>query len=219
MIEHVKYFGKLTALAAWTWLKINLLGFVSLFITFIISFLILFSDENLGPAGHASAIGILIYIISSKPIQSLLLFLLVLSPILLLILSNKYVITKIINRIINDKSEGLLYPLLDKILGKFKTIQPNIVKQGADYSIVKLKLIHQVKNETENKWIKKVLVYGLEKIALNNTDFSKPETDFNSIIKAKTTEALHNITEPSRRNIWLVLGFQWLVMLIIWIMK
>lgn len=219
MIEHVKYFGKLTALAAWTWIKINLLGFVSLLITFIVSFLILLSDDSLGNAGHADAIGAIVIIVVSKPIQSFLFLLLILSPILLLILSNKYVIAKIINRIINDKSEGLLNPLLDKILGKFKTLQPNIVKQGADYSLVKLKLIHQVKNETENKWIKRVLVYGLEKVNLNNDDFSKPDTDFNSIIKAKTTEALHNITEPSKTGIWLVLGFQWLIMLLIWVLN
>ena len=79
MIENVKYFGKLTAIALWTWIKINLLGFISLVITFTVSLFILFSDENLGPAAHTGFFGPLLHIIVTKPFQSVLFFLIIIS--------------------------------------------------------------------------------------------------------------------------------------------
>ncbi|WP_284652818.1 hypothetical protein [Flavobacterium terrisoli] len=218
MIEHVKYFGKLTATAALSWIKINALGFVSLVVTFTFSYFILF-DEKTSSAAEVANSSTLLYTITSKPIQSILLLLIILCPVFILILGNKYIVSKIINRIVNDKSDALLYPVLDKILAKFKTIQPDIIKKGADYSMVKLKLIHQVKNETENKWIKRIIIYGLEKVNLHNEDFASQDADFSTILKVKTMEALHNITEPSRKSIWIVLGLQWLFLLLIWVLN
>jgi len=216
MLRHLNYFSKLATTAAVSWLKINLLGLISLSFTF--SFSLIFMLSDLSEAGHVDALAFLLYLMETKTIPFIILLLLLVSPIVLLVLSHQYIIAKITNRVVNDKAETYLYPILDKIILKFKTLQPELIKQNADAALVKVKLIHQIKNESENKWVKRILIYGLEKVQLDHNNFGKADANFGDIIKTKTLEALHNITEPGRKNIWLLLGSQWLCLLLIWIL-
>jgi hypothetical protein len=218
MKEEVKYFTKITSMAVFSFIKINLLGLVSTLICCTIGSFLL--SANVGHATHTnSGALILLVFFTSKPIGTILLVLIFLAPILYLTLGNKYIVSKIIHRLIKDKSESTITPLLNRVLTKFKNNQPDAIKIGADLGLAKIKLLDQVKSETDNKWLKKVLSFGLKKIKLDDVDLSQNNIAFTDIIKTKTITALHNSTEPSRKAILAVLILQWIFLLLIWIIK
>lgn len=218
MKEQVKYFAKITSVAVFSFIKINLLGSVNTLICCTIgSFLLL---ANVGHAAHTnSGALILLVFFTSNPLGTTLLMLIFLAPILYIILGNKYILSKVIHSLIKDKSESTITPLLDTILTKFKDNQPDGLKKGADLGLAKIKLLDQVKSETDNKWLKKVLSFGLKKIKLDDVDLSQDNIDLKDIIKTKTITALHNSTEPSRKGILAILILQWIFLLMIWIIK
>lgn len=215
MKEHFIYIAKLSSVAVFNWIKINLLGLVSTVITFIIGLCVLLYQVDTGHAGHAGILPVFLIVFMSRPLGSVLVVLILLCNILYVMLSNKYVIGKVINKIINDKAESHILPLIDNILSKLKVKQPDLIKKGADYSMVKLKLIDQAKQESENKWVRKAICFGMEKIRLDDVDFSQENLSFNEIIKQKLFAALNNISAPSMQPIWLTVLFQWVSLLII----
>ncbi|WP_278010061.1 hypothetical protein [Flavobacterium gyeonganense] len=162
MKEQVKYFAKISSIAIFSFIKINLLGFVNTLICCTIGCFLL--SANVGHAAHTnSGALILLVFFTSKPVGTTLLVLIFLAPFLYIILGNKYIISKVVHRLIKDKSESTITPLLDKVLTKFKENQPDGLKKGADLGLAKIKLLNQVKSETDNKWLKKVLLFGLKK--------------------------------------------------------
>nr|WP_294924790.1 hypothetical protein [uncultured Flavobacterium sp.] len=218
MKEKVKYFTKISSIAVFSFIKINLLGAVNTLICCTIGAFLL--SANVGHAAHTnSGALILLVFFTSKPVGTILLVLIFLAPILYIILGNKYIISKIIYRLIKDKSESTITPLLDKVLTKFKNNQPDVIKTGADLGLAKIKLLDQVKSETDNKWLKRVLSFGLKKIKLDDVDLSQNDIDFKDVIKSKTIAALHDNTEPSRKWILAILILQWIFLLLIWIIK
>jgi hypothetical protein len=218
MKEQVKYFTKITSIAVFSFIKINLLGSANTLICCVIGSFLL--SVNVGHAAHTnSGALILLVFFTSKPIGTILLVLIFLAPFLYMILGNKYILSKVIHRLIKDKSESTIIPLLDRVLTKFKNNQPDGIKIGADLGLAKIKLLDQVKSETDNKWLKKVLSFGLKKIKLDDVDLSQNNIDFKDVIKTKTITALHDSTEPSRKGILAVLILQWIFLLLIWIIK
>lgn len=215
MKEHLVYIAKLTSLAFFNWIKLNILGTFSTIITFVIGLIVILNQVDTGHAGHAGVLPVFIVMFLTKPLGSILLILIFLCNFLFVALSNKYVVGKVINKIVNDKAESHMLPVIDKILSKFKDNQPNLIKNGADYGLVKLKLIDQVKKESDNRWIKKAICFGMEKIRLDDVDFNNENLSFNEIIKQKLFTSLKQMSAPSMANIWYVVLFQWLALLVI----
>lgn len=221
MTENLKYFSKLSLSGIISFLKINILGSISTVVVAIIGFIILTKNINAGSSGHVSAIPFLIMTFASRPIGSILWYIIVLgSPFLFFALGNKYVLTKLANKIIVDKSDTLINPALDKLLNKFKAKQPDTVKSVADYSMTKLKLIENIKkDETENKWLKRIIIFGMKKVKMDDVDFNKEGQNFYDILKLKTIETLKNISEPNKNILWLCLAAQWGLLAFIWLTK
>lgn len=215
MKESLKYFAKLSSTAAFSWLKINVLGTISTIIVFIVALIFIGKDIDAGHSGHVSAIPFIGLMFVTKPLSSILFVLIVVSPGFIFALGNKYIIGKLINKILKDKSEGYIEPFIEKILSKFQEKQPYLIRKGADVSMVKLKLMNQVKTESDNKWMKRIVTFGLQKISLNDVDFSSDTISFSEIIKNKLVTALYDISEPSRNSILIVLGLQWFFLLVI----
>jgi hypothetical protein len=215
MKEQLKYFAKLSSIAFFSLVKINVLGAISTVLAFIIGFILLSKSIETGHVGHAGGIAGFGTMFMVKPVGTTLLTLILLSPMLYFILGNKYVMQKIINQLVQDKSENIIDPIIDKVLLKFKSKQPETIKKGADYALLKLKLINQIKEESDNKWLKRIILYGMEKVQLSDVDFADEDVDFSSIVKQKTVVALENITEPSRRNIWILMILQVVFVLVI----
>ncbi|MBZ4041116.1 hypothetical protein [Flavobacterium hibisci] len=218
MKEQLIYFTKITSIAVFSFIKINLLGSFNTIICSTIGAFLL--SANVGHAAHTnSGTLILLVFFTSKPIGTTLLLLIFSAPILYLLLGNKYIVSKIIHRLVKDKSESTITPLLDIALAKFKENQPEGIKKGADLALAKIKLLDQVKSEKDNKWLKKIVSFGLKKIKLDDVDFSQDNIDFKDVVKMKTIAALQNSTEPSRKGIFTVLILQWIFLLMIWLIK
>lgn len=221
MTENLKYFSELSLSGIISFLKINILGSISTVAVTIIGFIILTKDINAGNSGHVSAIPFLVMTFFSRPIGSILWYIIALgSPFLFFALGNKYILTKLANKIIVDKSDTLISHTLDKFLNKFKAKQPNSIKSVADYSMTKLKLIENIKkDETENKWLKKIIVFGMKKVKMDDVDFNKEGQNFYDILKLKTIEILKNISKPNKNILWLIIALQWVLLAFIWLTK
>ena len=219
MKENLIYFAKLSGTAISSFLKINILAVFSTVLVVIIEFYLLSKNVNAGSSAHTSAIPFLAMMFAFRPIGSILWYITCLaSPFLFFTLGNKYIITKLANKLITDKSESLINPLLDKVINKFQSKQPNVVKNAGDFSINKLKIIQDIKDDSsENKWLRKIIVFGMKKINLDDVDFNQENQNFFDIIKLKTYQSLKNISEPSRKSILIVFGIQWAIVLFIWL--
>ena len=212
MIDKIKYFAKLSSTAAFSFVKIYVLAIVTTFTCITISIFYLFDGFNGGHVGGGAA-GLVIF--TQKPVQSVAFLLIGVCMFLIMAYANKYVMNKVISILIRDKAESTIYPLLDKVIARVKTKQPNAVKTGTDYAVVKLQLIDSLRYESENKWLKKALVDGLKKINLEDIDFKRQDMDFYEILKIKAVAALQNVTTPSRNFIWIMVALQVVFTLII----
>jgi len=215
MKENLQYTAKLAGSAALSFLKINVPGqlFIGLISTAI--FLTLLFQSVLGGA-HAGAYAGLILIFLSRPFASILaLIAIIASPILLFYLGNKYIITKLINKVISDKGENILFPLLDKVLNKLQEKQPALFAKGSDKALLKLKMVQEIKESTENKWFKRIILFALNKVHLSELDLADENRSFNDVVKKSTLTVLKSITEPSRSFFWIICGAQILVFLLI----
>ncbi|MCL9807061.1 hypothetical protein NAT51_16115 [Flavobacterium amniphilum] len=218
VIDTLKYAAKLSSISVFSFIKINFLNVISTLAIIIFGYIFLSENINPGASAHVSPIPYLIMIYGNRPVGTILWLIAFLAgPVVLFIIGNKYIMTKVINRLISDKSDKIIYPLMDKFLLKFK--RPVLLKTAGDFSVEKMKLIQNIKNETENKILKKVIVFGMEKIKVDDIDFNDENLDFNDIIKTKTIQVLSAVTEPSRNLIWLILGSQWLIVLFIYFTK
>jgi hypothetical protein len=47
-------------------------------------------------------------------------------------MGNKYIITKAINRVVTDKGEDILFPIISRAISKIKSKQPELLHKGAD---------------------------------------------------------------------------------------
>ncbi|OWP83405.1 hypothetical protein BWK59_10735 [Flavobacterium davisii] len=220
-MDNFKYTTKLFSIAFFTYFKIITISLVSTIIVFIIELILLLRGIDSGHSAHVSAIPFSLMFLTTRPIGAILCLLtFFLSPMLFFVITNKYVITKLTHKIINDKSESLIIPAFDKFLSKFLSKQPKILKDAGNFTHNKLLLIQNIQNDrTENKWLRKIIIFGMKKIKLDDVDFDKEGQNFSEIVKLKTIQQLKAISEPNKTAILLVLLFQWLSLFFIWITK
>ena len=117
-----------------------------------------------------------------------------------------------INRLISDKGEQLLFPIIDRILNKIKTNQPQLMQSGVDKTKLQLKVLQEIRDSKENKWFKKIIAYGFKKVELDEIDFKDENVSFTEIVKNKIIDKLKDISEPSRLFFYLILGWQALIL-------
>ncbi len=218
MKENLKYTTKLAGSAALSFMKINVPGQILIGIFSAASILtILFQTIDSGTSGtHINGIGVLISFFIVRPVASILTLLsLIVSPILLFSLGNKYILYRLIHQLVNDKGENILFPILDKILNKLQAKQPALFLKGTDRIKLKLKMIQEIKDSNENKWFKKIILFALNKVHLNEVDFADEKLNFNDIIKKNMLSVLKKITEPSRSFFWIICVVQLLLFILI----
>ena len=216
--EMMKYGAGLTASAAFSFLKINIIGGLSTALFTIISFIVLTMQcfPHGSSAGHTgSAIGFLIILFTLRPLAFTLSACIIgISPVLLFTLGNKYLLSKIINKIIKDKGESLLNPLIDRVLNSIQQRQPDLLKKGTDLAVLKLRMVQEIKDSKDNKWIRRITLFGLRKIKLDDIDFNDEKLPVPEIIKLRIQNSLQNRPAPGRTFFWVIIGLQWLVLLV-----
>jgi hypothetical protein len=215
MKENLQYTAKLAGSAALSFLKINVPGQLLIGI-FSAAILVTLLFQSVDGGAHSGAEAGIVMIFVARPFASILALLaFFLSPILLFYLGNKYIITKLINKVISDKGENILFPLLDKVLNKLQEKQPALFAKGSDKALLKLKMVQEIKESTENKWFKRIILFALKKVHLSELDLADENRSFNDVIKKSTLTVLKSITEPSRSFFWIICGAQVLVFLLI----
>jgi hypothetical protein len=68
--------------------------------------------------------------------------------------------------------------------------------------------VKEMKESDENKWTKKITIYALNKVDLNDVDFKDENLSFSDIIQKKIVDSLKNVSEPSRSFFWVIAGVQ-----------
>ncbi|MGI9649830.1 hypothetical protein [Chryseobacterium sp. RLHN22] len=213
--DEFKYVAKLLSRATLSFLKINLIGQVSIAVLCIITIVVIVSQtfNNGGGPVHTNGEAAIVVLFLARPISFGLTVLSILgAPFLLFTLGNKYVMFRTINRLISDKGEQLLFPIIDRILNKIKTNQPQLMQSGVDKTKLQLKVLQEIRDSKENKWFKKIIAYGFKKVELDEIDFKDENVSFTEIVKNKIIDKLKDISEPSRLFFYLILGWQALIL-------
>lgn len=218
MNDNLKYTAKLLSSATFSFFKINIIGQLLYVILAICTLFAIVYQSGAG-MGHVTGGAAVMLLFAVRPVGfGLTVIAILVIPFLLFSLGNKYIISKTIHKLLSDKGEVLLFPIIDKVINKIKLNQPDLLKQGADKAMLQLKLIQAFKDSDENKWLKKIIIYGLKKVSLNEVDFKDENVSFSDIIKDKIITGLKNISVPSRNFFWISLGFQ-IVLLILILLK
>ncbi|OXA87651.1 hypothetical protein [Flavobacterium hercynium] len=219
MNDNLKYATKLFGSATFSFLKINILGQLVLGLLSLISILTIvfqLSGQSGGGPAHAGGGAGILFLFMIRPIGFPVVFLaMLIIPFALFSLGNKYILSKTINKLLSDKGETILFPIIDKVLNKLKSKQPDLLKQGTDKTKLKLKVIQEIRDTNDNKWLKKIIIYGFEKVSLDDVDFTDKNVSFTDIIKNKMITGLKNVTEPSRNFFWIMLGIQITILVLI----
>lgn len=216
MNDNLKYTAKLFSSASFSFFKINILGqFLIAFVTVISLITIIYQSSGTGMA-HVNGISVVTFLFALRPIGfSLTVLSIFITPFLLFSLGNKYVISKTIHKLLSDKGETLLVPIIDKVLNKIKSHQPELLKKGSDTTKLKLKLLQEIRDSKESKWLKKIIIFGFQKVNLDDVDFSDEKVSFSDIIKTKIITGLKNISQPSRNFFWIILAIQIVLLILI----
>jgi hypothetical protein len=193
MKENLQYTAKLAGLAVLTFLKINVPGLLLIGIfsgATLVTLLFQFAD-GASAGAHAGGEAAVLLIFFARPLaSSVALITYFASPFLLFWLGNKYILTKLINKLINDKGENILFPLLDKVLNKLQEKQPALFAKGSDKALLKLKMVQEIKESTENKWFKRIILFALKKVHLSELDLADENRSFNDVVKKSTLTVL-----------------------------
>lgn len=219
MIDKIKYYAKLSSIGFFSFIKYFAVGNMSAVFAFVIGlFILLYQTQVNAPHAGGSASAFVVF--AMAPVQSVLLLLILVSSYLVFSLASGYAIKKVIGKILADKSESTLYPLLDKVLDTVKNNKKaSLLKKGVDVSVVQLQLADTIQQESENKWVKKALAYGFKKIKLDDVDLQDPQLDVYEVIKERTIQALHHAAEPSKQKLWWVVAFHWVAIVVIVFMR
>lgn len=219
MTDNLKYATKFFSSAAFSFVKINIIGQLLIFALSLATLLIfLFQSANgQGAPGGLAIIPITIMLFFERPIGfTLIALFLFIIPFVLFSFGNKYIISKTIHKLLSDKGETILFPIIDKVLGKIKSNQPELLKNGSDNTKLKLKLIQEISDSKDNnKWLKKIIIYGFKKVNLDDVDFTDEKISFTDIIKNKTISGLKDVSEPNRKFFWIILGIQILLLILV----
>lgn len=218
--DHVKYFAKLFGRATLSFMKINLVGQLLIAILGVSTIVLLFYNlpDSLGGPGpsHANGITAIFFVFLLNPIGFGLTLITVFGfPYLLFSLGNKYVLSKSINQLITDKGETMLFPIIDKILNKVKQHSPELLTSGVDYTKLQLKILQELRDSKENKWLKKILAFGFKKVQLNEVDFKGENVSFTEIVKNKIIDKLKEVSMPNRNFFYIIIGVQTLLFLLV----
>jgi len=121
MNDNLKYAAKLFSSATFSFFKINILGqFLYALIGVFTLFTIIYQSGH--GMGHVTASAAVMLLFALRPIGfGLTMITLLAGPFLIFALGNKYIMSKTIHKLLSDKGEVLLFPIIDKVLNKVKS--------------------------------------------------------------------------------------------------
>lgn len=215
MIDQVKYFAKLSGLAAFTLVKLYAVGLGSTVISLILCVLIMTGSSGAAVDADGATTGW--ELMSSRTLYIVFAVLIVAGGVLLALLANKYTVSKVINRILTDKGEPMLVPFLDKAIEKFRRNRPASVDRASDTTMAKMRLVQEARNGSGNRWTRSALALAFKTARLDDVDFTKDDTRMGEVVRDRTMLALREMSRPGKTAFWAVIAVQWLLALVAWV--
>ncbi|MDR0229431.1 MAG: hypothetical protein LBI72_10250 [Flavobacteriaceae bacterium] len=219
MIDKIKYTAKISSIGVFNFVGMSFFGAFSAAMTFTIGLMLLMYGSQMN-AGHTSGEFVIIALAMMYPIQSIALLLTVISVYFIYAMSTSYAIKKVASKLVADKSESLLYPVIDKALDKTmggydEEAKSNMVQKGTDFALLQMKAIDNIKNESNNVWVRRLLVMGFEKLQIDDIPFGEEKGNIREAIKMKIVGFIQDFATPDRKKYWYILLYHWLVVLMI----
>lgn len=217
MLNQINYITKLTTYGITNLIIYLFIGLVSVLLSFLIGLVYLIYNIDVTYDTIVS-ISALKAIFMAAPVQIVLLFLIGASAYLIFTNAYQFAIKKVIAKLLAEKSDSFLNPLLDKIIGKLKkelnlkqengnTIQnAEVTPIGESVSVV---------SHEENNWLFKRINAVLNKKILGDLHQDLGALDSDEAIKQKVISKLKNYAETSMKNLWIVVVFHWVALLFI----
>jgi hypothetical protein len=151
-----------------------------------------------------------------RPIGIILTFLVViLSPIIAFTEGNKYIINKISLIILNDTKANFIYPLLEKAFLNIKNNNPKLLDEGKQTVKLQFKLIEEIENSNNNKWLKQLTVKTLKKIKLDVIKNANEDINFKNLMENKILDSLKSTPKPSKKFIYFIISSQIIIYILL----
>lgn len=215
MKKHVAYPTKLTAYFSWNVLKIYFIGLFSILLT-----IPLFYNFTLNNTDSLSFTSKIMYLFTEKAYLSIPFILTIIASIYIIYTKTLgYAISKTIQKLLHEKSDSIITPYLTKALEYIDTKNANLFQSKEQYINSKVEIKKEIQKLGSNKIIKIALAYLLQKINLDDVSFDNDNIPFKTVLQSKIVEKLHGLAQPSSRIIWLVVGLQWLFVIISYYLK
>lgn len=212
LIGNIKLFAKISGKATLAWIKVVLIGAVIMIVNLVIA-IILLGDNSAGgfPASaHAGILGavmgfFLLFVVEFW--TALLLTVGILAPVLFIILANKNAIASAVYNVWKYKIADFIEPKIDFYIDKILQKQPDFLKNITDWSVVKVKLLDTINNDSQTpKLQKRIIKFVLKKIKMNDVNFKDPNTNLNSILSLKIKQFIAGFAEPNLKLVWIIVG-------------
>lgn len=208
MTDHIKYLAKINWTIFSTYMKMAVIGLVNLAVSLVVA--LIFLVKGLMAVSREDAIG---FTVLKTSFLIFLLLGIVLSFILILNKSIDIAIRKGISRLLHERAEMHLLPLLNKIASGVE--RHRIVRKGLDYTNVKILLIQNARKETKNPWLRRMLVFILKRIPFNIEAYAKEPFDAENIISRPVIEKLKALSKPDYSFYVGILVFHWIAVLVV----
>lgn len=217
MIEPLKYSASLSATAVASLTKLLLLAFVSYGASLAVALAVLFTAGTAAAphAGQAAAFALL----TSRPVQCLAVLLIALSIYPLVTISIQYALRKVVHRVVQEKGETTLVPLMNKAIDRFRQERPAVLGQAADTAWTKLQLLHGLQAAGGNPWVRRALGYAFKKARLDDIPFDQDGLRTSEVVRDRTMQAMHEMSAPDKRSYWIVIALQWVLVLVSYLLR
>lgn len=212
LLGNIKIFAKISGKASLTWIKVTLIGAVIMIVDLVIAIILLGDNTGGGfPASaHAGILGavmgfILLFVVEFW--TALLLTVGILAPVLFIVLANKNAIASAVYNVWKYKIADFIEPKIDLYIDKILQKQPDFLKNITDWSVVKVKLLDTINNDSQTpKLQKRIIKFVLKKIKMDDVNFKDPNTNLNSILSLKIKQFIASFAEPDLKLVWIIVG-------------
>lgn len=215
----IKSITKVTAAAAFKWVKTLVPGVLFSIICLIISIILISNNSGSGmsAAGHTGIAGALLAIPVLFTIDFWVMLLMICSLLafpLYFVLANKLALQTAISSVWKHNLQDWFVDKITRYLDKTVSKSEKLNKIN-DYATAKLQLADAVRKDSDtSKWQKKILSYILKKIRLDDIDFSDENISLSNIIAGKINDLFSGFVETSNRPFYLALLGQLLLLIL-----
>lgn len=212
LIGNIKLFAKISGKASLAWVKVALIGAVIMIVNIVIAIILLGDNTGGGfPASaHAGILGAIVGFFVLFTVEfwtALLMTVGILAPILFIVLANKNAIASAVYNVWKYKIADFIEPKIDFYIDKILQKQPDFLKNITEWSVVKVKLLDTINNDSQTpKLQKRVIKFVLKKIKMDDVNFKDPNTNLNSILSLKIKQFIAGFAEPDLKLIWIIVG-------------